>query len=293
MLRYGFLLFPLYWYVQGTLYMALFSIGHDCAHASFSIYPLLNDGIAPFVCSGTIVFTWIFIPYYPWKITHQNHHKNTGNMDKDEGYHPKRGETCDTSWTSKVILWTPGLVWFYYLTCGDSSHGVNHFNPFESIYAQHLIGVSLSLSAYAAMLYLMFIYAIHMSIINLVVYHLIPVFVFATYLVIVTLNVPWFIDDEWNYVKGQLSTVDRHYGHVHSIIHSIGTHQIHHLFPKIPHYHLEEATVHFRKAFPNLVRVNYDRILSSFVRMSKKFARQRYIGNDVSVFTYSNDQDND
>jgi omega-3 fatty acid desaturase (delta-15 desaturase) len=51
-------------------------------------------------------------------------------------------------------------------------------------------------------------------------------------------NVPWFVDDEWNYVKGQLSTVDRHYGHVHSIIHSIGTHQIHHLFPKIPHYHL-------------------------------------------------------
>ena len=51
-------------------------------------------------------------------------------------------------------------------------------------------------------------------------------------------NVPWYVDDEWNYVKGQLSTVDRHYGHVHSIIHSIGTHQIHHLFPKIPHYHL-------------------------------------------------------
>lgn len=64
LLPYGFLLFPLYWYVQGrssrykvpielhgrdafciegTLYMALFSIGHDCAHASFSNSSLLND----------------------------------------------------------------------------------------------------------------------------------------------------------------------------------------------------------------------------------------------------------
>ena len=51
-------------------------------------------------------------------------------------------------------------------------------------------------------------------------------------------DVPWYADSEWNNVKGQLSTIDRHYGHVHSVIHSIGTHQIHHLFTKVPHYHL-------------------------------------------------------
>ncbi|CAF4525097.1 unnamed protein product, partial [Rotaria magnacalcarata] len=51
-------------------------------------------------------------------------------------------------------------------------------------------------------------------------------------------DVPWYADSEWNNVKGQLSTVDRDYGHVHSIIHSIGTHQIHHLFTKVPHYYL-------------------------------------------------------
>ena len=31
--------------------MALFSIGHDCAHASFSTYPLLNNGIGRFLAS--------------------------------------------------------------------------------------------------------------------------------------------------------------------------------------------------------------------------------------------------
>ncbi|CAF3989382.1 unnamed protein product [Adineta steineri] len=217
-------------------------------------------------------------------------------MDKDEAFYPLRGETYKESRMTNIILWVPGLVWFYYLICGYSPRFVSHFNPFELIFDKQKIKISISLCIYAAMLYLMFIYTTHMGIISLMVYHLIPVLVFATYLVIVTLlhhtemDVPWFDNSEWNHVKGQLSTVDRHYGHVHSIIHSIGTHQIHHLFPKIPHYHLEEATTHFRKAFPNLVRVNHDRILPSFVRMSKTFVLQRCIGNDVSVFTYSKDQ---
>jgi fatty acid desaturase len=58
-------------------------------------------------------------------------------------------------------------------------------------------------------------------------------------------DVPWYADSEWNNVKGQLSTVDRHYGHVHSVIHSIGTHQIHHLFTKVPHYHLGMISTFF------------------------------------------------
>jgi hypothetical protein len=60
-------------------------------------------------------------------------------MDKDEAYQPKRGETRDESWASKVILWTPGLVWFYYLIYGDSSHGINHFNPVTKCSLGHKI----------------------------------------------------------------------------------------------------------------------------------------------------------
>ena len=58
--------------------MALFSLGHDCAHASFTSYPLFNDTIGNLFasvalacslsCQGTFLFTWILIPYYPWKV---------------------------------------------------------------------------------------------------------------------------------------------------------------------------------------------------------------------------------
>lgn len=245
---------------------------------------------------GTVTHTWILAPYYPWKISHNHHHKNTGNIDKEEVFYPKRGETYVPCILNEILLWLPGTSWFYYLLKGYAPRPVNHFNPFEPMfYGRHLLGVCASLCSYLVMFYFMYQCAMAYGFINLVAYHLIPVLIFASYIVIITMlhhteiDVPWYADSEWNNVRGQLSTVDRHYGHVHSIIHTIGTHQIHHLFTRVPHYHLEEATMHFRKAFPQLVRRNDEPILKAFVRMCKIFTRQRFVGLDVRIFTYKNE----
>jgi acyl-lipid omega-3 desaturase len=48
--------------------------------------------------------------------------------------------------------------------------------------------------------------------------------------------------EEWSYLRGGLTTLDRDYGIFNKIHHDIGTHVIHHLFPTIPHYNLEKAT---------------------------------------------------
>ncbi|KAD0358289.1 hypothetical protein E3N88_44400 [Mikania micrantha] len=55
-------------------------------------------------------------------------------------------------------------------------------------------------------------------------------------------KLPWYRGKEWSYLRGGLTTVDRDYGLLNKIHHDIGTHVIHHLFPQIPHYHLNEAT---------------------------------------------------
>lgn len=91
---------------------------------------------------------------------------------------------------------------------------------------------------------------------NVVLYYFVPLFVFATWLTVVTflhhhdpdVDLPWYGDKAWNYVKGNLSSVDRSYGVLHWLIHNIGTHQVHHLFPKIPQYKLIAASESFRGA---------------------------------------------
>jgi len=97
----------------------------------------------------------------------------------------------------------------------------------------------------------------------------------------------WYGDEKWNYVLGNIfTTVDRDYGLFHGLTHSIGTHQVHHLFPIIPHYHLEEATIHFRKTYPNFVKVSNEPIVSSFVRMYQKYRDHRFIPDDLQYYRY-------
>ena len=95
--------------------------------------------------SGTITHTWILAPYYPWKvrylhwsrcsslavlqISHNHHHKNTGNIDKEEVFYPKRGESYEPSILNEILRWLPGTSWFYYLMRGYAPRPVNHFNP--------------------------------------------------------------------------------------------------------------------------------------------------------------------
>ncbi len=80
------------------------------------------------------------------------------------------------------------------------------------------------------------------------VYYIAPLLVFGTFLVVTTFlhhndeDTPWYADSAWTYVKGSLSSVDRDYGVlVNNVSHNIQLHQIHHLFPKIPHYRLQRG----------------------------------------------------
>lgn len=60
-------------------------------------------------------------------------------------------------------------------------------------------------------------------------------------------HMPWYRGEEWSYLRGGLTCLDRDYGILNNLHHDIGTHVIHHLFPQMPHYNLLEATKHLKK----------------------------------------------
>lgn len=279
------LLMVLYWAIQGTFFTAIFVIGHDCGHGSFSDHALLNDVV------GTVWHSFLLAPFYMWKLSHRHHHQNNANIDKDEVFYPvKASEPTANGKTLPGFGF--GTGWFGYLLLGYNPRPVNHFNPFDPMFVGHVIGCFFSLAGLGTMSYLLYRFYQAFGLLALINYYVIPDFIFASYCVIITflhhneMSIPWFADSQWDFVRGQLSTIDRHYGIVHNVLHSIGTHQMHHMFTKIPHYQLEEATMHFRRAFPELVRTCDEPILPSLMRMWLKYDKQSVIDDDTLVHYY-------
>ncbi|CAN6715560.1 unnamed protein product [Malus baccata var. baccata] len=73
---------PLYWAAQGTMFWAIFVLGHDCGHGSFSNNPKLNSVV------GHLLHSSILVPYHGWRISHRTHHQNHGHVENDESWHP-------------------------------------------------------------------------------------------------------------------------------------------------------------------------------------------------------------
>merc|ERR1711907_42548 len=274
-------LWLLYWNFQGMLFWGIFTIGHDCGHASFSRYPLLNQFI------GNLSHSFLLVPYESWKLSHNYHHKNTGNMDRDEIFYPQRSNAM-YDWSRRAVVVGCAAAWWIYLV------GSQHFNPYNSLHKGHRIDVVISLVCWWAMAYSVFWASMSYGTWLVGSIYGIPLVIMATWLVVTTFlhhndeDAPWYADSEWDYVKGNLSSVDRSYGWgVDNLIHNIDTHQIHHLFPIIPHYHLVDSTSYFRLAFPELVRISEENNFKAFFSSWMDYLSFGHsVPKDVKKFVY-------
>ncbi|CAG8634561.1 5344_t:CDS:1 [Acaulospora colombiana] len=294
-----FLLLPLYTLSQGTMFWAIFVLGHDCGHGSFSRNTSINN------IFGTFLHTLILVPYTAWKLSHRHHHKNTGNIDKDEVFFPLRKSeaiimTGGSGETKLIPYFGFGLGWIIYLVSGYGTRATSHINPFSPLFSKDRVGAITSLACVLAALTCLFYASSVYGIWSVVRYYFLPWFVFASWLVVTTflhhhgveenIKLPWFADEEWSYVVGNLSSVDRDYGILRDVTHNIGTHQVHHLFPIIPHYHLKEATAAFQQNFPHLKRESKEPIIKTFIETFKVWKSQFLIGNDTKIFVYKNEK---
>jgi len=282
---YFWLFYPVFGFLQGTLFWSVFVLGHDCGHGSFSRYYWLNCVV------GTVLHSFIMVPYHPWKLSHHHHHKNTGHIDNDEIFYPIRKGKLPP-YISQRGYFLLGLGWILYLFAGYQPRPVSHLNAYEPIFKGHEIEALYSIVTFFIMGIVLIFLGANYGLVSLVLYYGIPWFVFSSWLVVTTFlhhnepGVPWFGDKTWNYTRGNLSSVDRDYGIFHWLTHDIGTHQVHHLFPIIPHYNLKEATTYFRRSFPELVRENTNPIPKTFIENFNIFAQQQIIQPNTQIFSY-------
>lgn len=284
--QYKFL-FPLYWFLQGTFFWSLFVVGHDCGHSSFSSSETINFLV------GLVSHSAIMVPFQPWRISHRLHHQNTNNIDKDEVFAPVRKPTTSKNGEGfKYPYFFGGFGFYVYLLFGFSPRNMNHFNPMEKKFENNRLKCLISNLGIALNLFLQYQCYQSFGFLTLLNYYLLPLWVFSFWLTMVTFlhhsdkKITWYGAESWSYVKGALSTVDRDYGIFHYLTHNIGTHQVHHLFSKIPHYRLEEATREFRKKFPQFVQINNETNLFSFHKNFWMYSEQAVIDSTVKIFNW-------
>ncbi|KAL0299274.1 UNVERIFIED_CONTAM: Omega-3 fatty acid desaturase, chloroplastic [Sesamum radiatum] len=229
--------------------LTLFGRDSCSGHGSFSNDPKLNSVV------GHLLHSSILVPYHGWRISHRTHHQNHGHVENDESWHPlseKIYKNLDNA-TKKLRFTLPFPMLAYPIYLWNRSPGKtgSHFHPDSDLFVpSERKDVITSTVCWTAMVALLVGLSFVMGPLQLLKLYGIPYLGFVTWLDLVTYlhhhgheqKLPWYRGEEWSYLRGGLTTLDRDYGWINNIHHDIGTHVIHHLFPQIPHYHLIEAT---------------------------------------------------
>ncbi|KAJ7591561.1 fatty acid desaturase-domain-containing protein [Mycena floridula] len=260
-----------YWWFQGLVFTGIWVIGHECAHESF-----LPSKAA---CSviGLVCHTFLWTPYFGWKFVHQIHHRHHSLMDGDQHWIPKtRTEFIndkpghpmleyleDTPLVNLIKLVVQQIIGFpLYLAVhvtGPRQYPAftNHYNPFSVLYMPHQrSGVVFSDLALAGMGYLVYKAAALWGKWDVFLYYGIPTMLVNHWVTMIVYlhhtdrGIPHYRRQNWTYTRGAFATIDRDFlgwqgrFFLHDIAHF---HTVHHLFPRMPFYNCELATVHLKE----------------------------------------------
>ena len=136
------------------------------------------------------------MPYYPWKLSHRHHHKNTGNIDKDEIFYPVRegrDDNITTTDNTKKKGFAPffgfGFGWFYYLARGYAPRKCSHINPWgHEMFVRNVLHCSVSILGCLTTLFgILALYGtLGLSFGQFICHYIMPLFGFGSWLVVTT-----------------------------------------------------------------------------------------------------------
>ncbi|XP_042014749.1 acyl-lipid omega-3 desaturase (cytochrome b5), endoplasmic reticulum-like isoform X2 [Salvia splendens] len=128
----SWIFWPIYWAAQGTMFWALFVLGHDCGHGSFSDNTTLNNVV------GHVLHSSILVPYHGWRISHRTHHQNHGHVENDESWVPLTENLYkQLDFSTKFLRYKipfPMFAYPLYLWYRSPGKSGSHFNPYSSLF---------------------------------------------------------------------------------------------------------------------------------------------------------------
>ncbi|EAU81573.1 fatty acid conjugase [Coprinopsis cinerea okayama7 len=306
-------LWGLYWYLQGVILAGWWCLAHEAGHGTLSPQGWVNHLV------GFSLHTFILVPYYAWRSTHHAHHKATMSIERDENYVPRTRsdyrlpaekialvsdyhEVFEETpiYTLCRMLFMQLLGWQYYLLTnimGNPKYppGTNHFQPSSPLFKPHerngIIASNLGLgfmslllwrwgntvgSGYFVKLYLVpYLLANHWIVMLTYLHHSDP-------------TIPHYRKNEWTFLRGAISTVDRPllgwFGRffLHNVSHD---HVAHHLFSTIPFYNQPQVTEAIKKVLKD--DYNFDST-NTFRALYRTFTQCCFIEDDGDVVFYKN-----
>ncbi|GJN28900.1 hypothetical protein PR202_gb17073 [Eleusine coracana subsp. coracana] len=298
---------PVYWAAQGCAFGGLWVLAHECGHHAFSDHALLDDAV------GFALHTALLVPYFSWKHSHRRHHANSGSLDRDEVFVPRRkaqlsplaGRVVHRSATGRLATLVLQLVvgWPLYLACNAAGRPyprfASHFDPSSPIFTNTRERAQVVLSDAGVLTFVSLLLrrlAVASSWAAVVRVYGVPLVVVNAWLVLVTYlqhtdpAVPRYSTKEWDWLRGALATVDRDYGALlNAAFHNItDTHVVHHLFPAMPHYHAAEATRAVRPVLGEYYRFDATPVAEAAWRAVRECVYVEPDGRRDGVFWYAN-----
>jgi len=282
-----------YAFWMGTILTGHWVLAHECGHGAFSPSQTFND------IWGFVMHQAVLVPYFAWQYTHAKHHRRTNNTEDGESHVPNTAAEMgldehnhrhsgyavihealgDGPFAMLQIFGHLVVGWPLYLM-GLASTGrlgtdgkpledgeiIDHYRPWSKMFPKKL-RLKIATSTITVMLSWVVIYrvACEYGTLPVTLWYFGPLLWNQAWLVLYTWlqhndpSVPQYGSDEWTWVKGALSTIDRPYGIFDFFHHKIGsTHVAHHLFHEMPFYKADVATAAIKAYLEPKGLYNYD-----------------------------------
>ncbi|KAL2203224.1 hypothetical protein CC79DRAFT_1210479 [Sarocladium strictum] len=274
-------LWTVYGFVQGLFFTGVWILAHECGHDSFSSNLTVNAITGWFLHCALLVpfFSWKFTHARHHRF-HNHMERDTVFVPSRKHEHEEKVKT-KTGVIAKLIdhtaadtpIVTFGSLLFHQLIGWPAYILVNagagvkslvrsdrtespaskqlHLNPYADVFTSGEAPlVAVSNVGIAIVFAVLFYVAQFLGGWNTALLYGLPYLWMNHWIVAITYlhhthpEAKHYEADEWTFIKGAASTIDRDFGFIgRHIFHGIiEYHVVHHMFPRIPFYHAEEAT---------------------------------------------------